>query len=45
MARKEIKVEVELIYLPFPNEQKRIEAYRTHAKLFLKAKEKELKRE
>ena len=48
MARKrqqpyECFIEVE--YIPFPCEEKRREAYYTHAKLFLEAKERQLKEE
>ncbi len=32
-------VDVEVRYLPFPSEKARDEAYDTHVKLFLKAKE------
>ncbi len=34
---------IEIEYLPFPSEEKRREAYYTQAKLFLRAKERELK--
>jgi len=46
MARKErrINVTVEVKYLPFPSEEAREEAYRVHAKLYLKAKERMLKK-
>jgi len=36
-------VEVEVSYIPFPDEETRLEAYRTHARLFLKVKERGLK--
>lgn len=35
------EIEVEVSYLPFPSEKARDEAYDTHVKLFLKAKERE----
>lgn len=34
---------IDVEYLPFPSEEKRREAYYTHAKLFLMAKERELR--
>jgi len=34
-------VDVEVVYLPFPSEKARDEAYDTHVKLFLRAKERE----
>lgn len=36
-------VDVEVKYLPFPNEKRREEAYDTHVRLFLKAKERMLR--
>ncbi len=36
---------VDVEYIPFPSEEKRREAYYTHAKLFLRAKERQLKRQ
>jgi len=36
---------VEVEYLPFPSEEARKEAYRTHVKLFLKAKTRQLMQE
>ena len=39
------KVIVDVEYIPFPSEEKRREAYYTHAELFLKAKERQLKRQ
>jgi len=33
---------IDVEYIPFPSEQARKEAYYTHAKLFLRAKEREL---
>ena len=41
--RKPIEIEVEVEFVPFPSEERRLEAYRTHARLFLKAKERELR--
>jgi len=35
---------VEVEYIPFPSEEKRREAYRIHVELFLKARERALKR-
>lgn len=40
---KAYDVEVEVSYVPFPSEKARDEAYDTHVKLFLKAKERMLK--
>jgi len=40
---KAYEVDVEVKYLPFPDEKRREEAYDTHARLFLKAKERMLK--
>ena len=40
-----IKIDVEVQFIPFPSENERQEAYYTHAKLFLKAKERMLKRD
>ena len=40
---KVYSIDIEVSYVPFPSEQKRREAYYTHAKLFLKAKERMLK--
>ncbi len=34
---------IDVEYIPFPSEEARKEAYYTHAKLFLRAKEKELR--
>jgi hypothetical protein len=34
---------IDVEYIPFPSEEKRREAYYTHAKLFLRAKERELR--
>ena len=34
--------DIEVNYIPFPSEEKRQEAYYTHARLFLRAKEREL---
>lgn len=36
---------IDIEYIPFPSEEKRREAYYTHAELFLKAKERQLKRQ
>jgi hypothetical protein len=36
---------IDIKYIPFPSEEKRREAYYTHAELFLKAKERQLKRQ
>ena len=36
------EVEIEVNYMPFPSEEARREAYRTHVKLFLKAKMRQL---
>jgi hypothetical protein len=33
---------IDVEYVPFPSEEKRREAYYTHTKLFLRAKEREL---
>ncbi len=43
--RKELPYEciIDVEYMPFPSEEKRREAYYTHAKLFLSAKEKAFK--
>ncbi len=43
--RKELPYEciIDVEYLPFPSEAKRKEAYYTHAKLFLRAKENAVK--
>lgn len=43
--RKELPYEfiIDVEYVPFPSEEKRREAYYTHAKLFLRAKEREFK--
>lgn len=35
---------IDVKYLPFPSEEKKREAYYTHAKLFLRAKEREMSR-
>ena len=35
---------VEVEYIPFPSEEKRKEAYRIHVELFLKARERALRR-
>ena len=40
---KAYEVDIEVKYLPFPDEEKREEAYDTHVRLFLKAKERMLK--
>ena len=40
---KVYNIEVEVSYVPFPSEYARKEAYYTHAKLFLRAKERMLK--
>lgn len=42
-TNKKYEIEVEFAFLPFPNEQARQEAYYTHARLFLRAKERMLK--
>ena len=42
--KKPIKIEVEIKFLPFPSEEARKEAYYTHVKLFLRAKERMLKK-
>lgn len=36
---------VDIEYIPFPSEEKRRNAYYTHAELFLRAKERQLKRQ
>lgn len=36
---------IDVEYIPFPSEEARREAYYTHAKLFLRAKERQLKQE
>lgn len=36
------EIEIEVKYIPFPDEETRLEAYYTHARLFLKAKERQL---
>lgn len=43
--RKELPYEciIDVEYMPFPSEEARKEAYYTHAKLFLRAKEREFK--
>jgi|GEM_PF-3085289 len=41
---KPIDVTVEVEYMPFPSEEKRLEAYRTHVCLWLKAKERMLEK-
>lgn len=41
---KAVEVEIEVSYKPFPSEYKRKEAYYTHAKLFLRAKKRMLKK-
>ncbi len=43
--RKELPYEciIDVEYMPFPSEEKRREAYYTHAKLFLRAKEREVR--
>lgn len=43
--KKELPYEciIDVEYMPFPSEEKRREAYYTNAKLFLRAKERELK--
>ena len=43
--RKELPYEfiIDVEYMPFPSEEKRREAYYTQAKLFLRAKEREIK--
>lgn len=50
IKRRNIRVEpfdciINIEYIPFPSEEKRREAYYTHAELFLKAKERQLKRQ
>jgi hypothetical protein len=35
---------IDVEYIPFPSEEARREAYYTHAKLFLRAKERELRK-
>lgn len=42
-TKKNINIDVEVKFVPFPCEDARQEAYRTHAKLWLRAKERELK--
>jgi len=37
--------DIEVNYIPFPSEEARKEAYRTHVKLFLKAKMRQLMQE
>lgn len=39
------EVEIEVSYVPFSSEKARDEAYDTHAKLFLRAKERELRQQ
>jgi len=41
---KPISVTVEVEYMPFPSEEKRLEAYRLHAKLWLRVKERMMKK-
>jgi len=41
---KPINVTVEVAYMPFPSEEKRMEAYKLHAKLWLRAKERRMRR-
>jgi len=41
--KKQYKIEVEIKFVPFPSEEKRLEAYRTHVRLWLRAEERMLK--
>ena len=43
--KNQYRIEVEIKYVPFPDEKTRQEAYKTHAKLFLRAKERMLEEE
>ncbi len=46
MSRKKpIKIEIEVEFVPFPNEERRRESYELWAKTWLKAKERMLKKE
>jgi hypothetical protein len=45
LTQKQYDCYIEVVYLPFPSEAKRREAYEVHAELFLKAKERMLRRE
>ncbi len=40
---KNLNIDVKVKFIPFPCEDARQEAYRTHARLWLKAKEREIK--
>lgn len=41
--KKNLDIDVEVKFIPFPCEDARQEAYRTHARLWLRARERELK--
>lgn len=43
MKSKNLHIDVEVKFIPFPCEDARQEAYRTHARLWLRARERELK--
>jgi len=43
--KKNLAIDVEVKFIPFPCEDARQEAYRTHARLWLRAKEREIKKE
>jgi len=43
MNRNPYECVIEVDYVPFPSEEKRREAYYTHAKLFLRAKKRKLR--
>lgn len=43
--KKNLDINVEVKFIPFPCEDARQEAYRTHARLWLRAKEKMLREE
>ncbi len=42
---KPYEFEIQVNYVPFPSEEAREEAYRTHVKLFLRAKTRQLMQE
>ena len=43
--KKKYHVEITVEFVPFPSEEARLEAYRTQARLFLRAKERRLRKE
>ena len=44
-GRKPIEIEVEVEFVPFPNEERRLEAYKLWAKAFLRARVRELQQQ